>query len=179
MDMVDAPTRRTHGAAGHRGRAGATAKRGGMAARCRPRVLRSAADVPPPLIDVFLAEMARRLSHTPEARACVGLSLAFVTSDVAVRPARYEVRSGGVVAMGRDIGLPSTFTFQSDAETFDNVLRGRQSALVALLRRHIRFDGSFTRVRTLLCMLPALQCAYAATRSQVIARNRQRYVFAF
>lgn len=144
-----------------------------------PQVLHRAAEVPPAVIDVFLVEMAERLSRTPEARACVGLSFAFITSDVAVRPARYEVRSGGIVAVSRAAGRPATFTFLADAETFDNVLRGRRSALLALLQRHIRCDGSFSRIRALLCMLPALQQAYAATRSQVIARNRQRYVFAF
>lgn len=177
MNAVQTLTRGTETAVRHPARTRSDRRR--PVHHKRPCVLRSAAEVPPPVIDVFLTEMAERLSHTPEARACVGLSFTFVTSDVPVSPARYEVRRGGAIAMRRDARVPSTFTFLSDAETFDNVLRGRQSALVALLQRHIRFDGSFIRIRALLRMLPALQEAYGATRMQMIARNRQRYVFAF
>ncbi|MGH7686821.1 MAG: hypothetical protein ACREN2_08400 [Candidatus Dormibacteria bacterium] len=146
------------------------------ARRC---VIRSAAEVPPPLVDAFIAEMARRMSGTPEARACVGLSFTFISRDVDVLPARYEVRRNGTVAVRRGESLPATFTLVSDAGTFDGVLRGRESALVALLRRHIRLDGSFRRLRCLLRMMPAVQDAYAATREGMAVRHRARYDFAF
>lgn len=145
----------------------------------RRRVIRSAAEVPPVLIDGFITEMACRLSRTPEARACIGLSFAFVSYDVDVMPAVYEVRTGGVVALRRGASLPATFTFVSDANTFDSVLRGRSSAAVALLRRHIHLDGSLTRLHQLLRMLPAVQQAYAATREQMIEQYGGRYEFAF
>ncbi|HEX6537935.1 MAG TPA: hypothetical protein VF155_01985 [Candidatus Dormibacteraeota bacterium] len=144
-----------------------------------PHVIRSAADVPPPLVDAFIRDMARRMSGTPEARACVGLSFTFISSDVAVRPARYEVGRDGVIAVRRGDRLPATFTFVSDANTFDSVLRGRESALLALLRRHIRLDGSFHRIRCLLRMMPAVQDAYAATRDGMCVRYRTTYDFAF
>jgi hypothetical protein len=142
------------------------------------RVIHRAAEVPPPIIDEFLGDMAVRMSRTPEARACIGLSFTFVSRDVDVMPARYEVRRGGVVAVQRGGERPSTFTFVSDADTFDSVLRGRTSALVALVARRIHLDGSFSRVRALLRMLPAVQNAYEATREDMIAQYRQ-YEFAF
>lgn len=145
----------------------------------RRRVIRSAAEVPPALIDGFIGEMAARLSRTPEARECVGLSFAFVSYDVDVMRAVYEVRRGGVVALRRGASLPATFTFVSDAGTFDGVLRGQRSAVVALLRRHVHLDGSLTRLRQLLRMLPAVQQAYLATREHMIEQYRRRYEFAF
>lgn len=145
----------------------------------QPRVLHSAAEVPVPLLEDFIAEMAARLSRTPEARSCVGLSFTFITSDVAMPPARYEVGQGGLVAVRRSGSVPSTFTLVSKAETFDGVLRGRQSATAALLRHSIRVDGSLSRILALLRMLPALQQAYAATREQMMVRYSRRYSFAF
>jgi heme/copper-type cytochrome/quinol oxidase subunit 2 len=63
----------------------------------------------------------------------------FISSDVDVAPARYEVRSGGIVEL----------------------------------------NGSFSRFRTLLRMLPAVQQAYCATRSHMIEQHARRYEFAF
>lgn len=145
----------------------------------RRRVLRSAAEMPVPLIDACISEMADRLSRTPEAHACVGLSLAFVSSDVAVAPARYEVHEDGTVDVRRGCSLPSTFTFIAGANTFDSILRGQQSALLALLQGHVHMDGSLTRFRTLLRMLPAVQHAYCATRNHMIEQHARRYEFAF
>lgn len=145
----------------------------------RRPVIHCAAEVPPALIEGFICEMATRLSRTPEARACVGLSFAFVSCDVAVAPALYEVRSGGVVAVRRGTGRPATFTFVSDANTFDSVLRGRSSALVALLRRRVHLEGSLSRLRQLLRLLPAVQQAYGATREHMIEQHGRRFEFAF
>lgn len=147
--------------------------------RRHPCVIRSAAQVPPPLVDAFIGEMARRMSGTPEARACVGLSFTFVSRDVDVLPARYEIRRGGVVGVCRGESLPATFTFVSEADIFDGVLRGRESALLALVRRHIRLDGSFGRIRGLLRMMPAVQHAYTETRDSMTRRYRGNYDFAF
>ncbi|HEX6537844.1 MAG TPA: hypothetical protein VF155_01520 [Candidatus Dormibacteraeota bacterium] len=163
---------------------GAPQRRTATPPRCaqraaRPRVLHSAAEVPVPLLEDFIADMAVRLSRTPEARSCVGLSFTFVTSDVDMPPARYEVSEGGLVAVRHSGSVPSTFTLVSKAETFDGVLRGTQSATAALLRRSIRVDGSLSRILALLRMLPALQQAYAATREQMVARYSGRYRFAF
>ena len=147
--------------------------------RRRPVVIRNAADVPQVVVDAFTDDIARRLSGTPEARACVGLSFTFISRDARVLPVRYEVGPGGVVRARSGEHLPATFTFVADATTFDSVLRGRQSVLLALLQRHIRLDGSFLRVRALLAMMPAVQDAYAATRARMCILYRSRYSFAF
>jgi hypothetical protein len=146
--------------------------------RRRP-VIRSASEVPAPLIDAFIGEMAVRLSRTSEARACAGLSFAFVSYDVDVMPARYEVRRDGVVSVRRGASLPATFTFISSADTFDSILRGKRSALLALLQRHVHLDGSLTRLRQILRMMPAVQEAYEATREHMIEEHGCRYDFAF
>jgi hypothetical protein len=143
------------------------------------RVLRSAAEMPSPLIDFCITEMAQRLSRTPEARACAGLSFTFISRDVAVAPARYQVCSDGAVEVCRGKSLAATFTFLADADTFDSVLRGRESALLAILQRRVHMEGSLTRFRSLLRMLPAVQEAYCATRLHMIEQHARRYVFAF
>lgn len=142
-------------------------------------LIRSAAELPPEVIDAFVREMARRMSRTSEARACAGLSFTFISSDVDVPPARYDVDSDGVVRVRRGGELPATFTFAADAQTFDNVLRGRSSAMVALLRRHIRLHGSFRRVSALLRMMPAVYDAYAQARERMVERYGELYDFAF
>lgn len=147
--------------------------------RTRPIVIHSAAEVPVPLIDDFIDEMAAHLSRTREARACSGLTFTFISSDVAVAPARYEVSRSGVVRVQRGTSLPSTFTFLADAETFDSVLRGRRSVLLALLQRRIRLEGSFSRLRTLLRLMPAVQAAYVASRAHMTLQHSGRYEFAF
>jgi hypothetical protein len=142
-------------------------------------LVRSAAELPPQVIDAFIREMARRMSGTPEARACAGLSFTFISCDVDVPPARYDVGRDGVVRVRRGDELPATFTFAADAQTFDDVLRGRSSAMVALLRRHIRLNGSLRRVSALLRMMPAVYLAYAQARERMVARYDGRYDFAF
>lgn len=142
-------------------------------------LIHSAAELPPQVSDAFIREMARLMSRTPEARACAGLSFAFIARDVDVPAARYEVESDGLVRVRRGRELPATFTFAADAQTFDNVLRGRSNAMVALLRRHIRLDGSFRHVSALLRMMPAVYAAYAQARERMVARYGERYDFAF
>lgn len=142
-------------------------------------LIRSAAELPPQVVDAFVREMARRMSRTPEARACIGLSFTFISCDVDLPAARYEVDSDGVVHVHRGRQLPATFTFAADAQTFDNVLRGRTSAMAALLRRNIRLQGSWRRVTSLLRLMPAVYVAYAQAREQMVARYGERYDFAF
>ena len=142
-------------------------------------LIQSAAELPAQVTDAFIREMARLMSHTPEARACAGLSFTFISCDVDMPPARYDVDADGVVRVRRGRELPATFTFAADAQTFDDVLRGRSSAMVALLRRHIRLDGSFRRVSALLRMMPAVYAAYAQARERMVARYGELYDFAF
>lgn len=148
-------------------------------ARNHAIVIRSAAELPPPVIDAFITEMATHMSRTPEARSCVGLSFTFISSDVDVPPARYEVGRGGVIHVRRGDRIASTFTFAADADTFDSVLRGSSSAIAALLRRDMRASGSLRRISSLLRMMPALHLAYAQSRERLDARYRSRYRFAF
>lgn len=159
----------------------AAAIRRGSHVACAHRavLIQSAAELPPQVSDAFIREMARLMSHTPEARACAGLSFAFIASDLDAPPARYAVDTDGFVRVRRGRALPATFTFAADAQTFDNVLRGRSSAMVALLRRHVRLEGSFRHVSALLRMMPAVYAAYAQARERMVARYGELYDFAF
>ncbi|HET9052429.1 MAG TPA: hypothetical protein VFO60_12065 [Candidatus Dormibacteraeota bacterium] len=141
----------------------------------RRRVLRTAAEVPVALVEEIADDMAVRLSGTVEARSCAGLSFSYVVSDRRVPRYRYAVGEGGGVTLTRRDSAPSTFVFTATVGTFDDVLRGRASALVCLLTGRVHLTGSFLRIRSLLRLMPAVERAYVAARRSVIDRHADRY----
>ena len=145
----------------------------------RRRVLRRAAEVPSALVDEMVEDMAVRMDRSPEARRCTGLSFSFAVTDRRLATARYEVGTAGEVSLTRDDPSPSTFSFAAETDVFDAVLRGHQSALGALLRGRIRLHGSFSHVRAILRMMPAVTRSYVAARTALIERYNRRYDFRF
>lgn len=138
-----------------------------------------ATDLPVELVDEVIEEMAARMSGSAEARSCTGLSFAFTVTDHPVLPARYAVGQRGRVTLTRDDDTPATFHFESTAETFDMVLSGQQNALVAVLRRRIRLQGSLPHIRELMRMLPSVHRAYSQARLGLAERHAERYDFRF
>ena len=145
----------------------------------RRRVLRSAADVPVTVVEEIADDMAVRLDGTAEARTCAGLSFAYVVSDRRVPRYRYDVGDGGSVTLTRRDAAPATFVFTATVGTFDDVLRGRANALLALVTGRVRLQGSFLRIRGLLRMMPAVERCYVAARDAAIERHADRYDFRF
>jgi len=145
----------------------------------RRRVLRAAGDVPVEFIDEVVERMASSMSGGAEARRCDGLSFAFEIIDRPVARLRYGVADGGVVTLSRDSEEGSTFTFEGDAETLDDVLRGTRNALTAILGGGIRMHGSLWHIRGLLRMMPAVERAYVAAREEMIERHSDRFDFRF
>jgi hypothetical protein len=145
----------------------------------RRRVLPSAAEVPASLVDEIIDDMAVRMSGSAEARRCQGLSFTFEISDIDIRPARYAVASRGAVRLTRSRTAASTFSFTGPADAFDGILRGRQSALSAILGRRVRLRGSLLHLRQILRMLPAVHRAYNDARDALIERYRDHYDFRF
>ena len=145
----------------------------------RRRVLRSASEVPAALVDEIIDDMAARMSGSPEARNCEGLSFSFEIEDLGVRPARYAVGGRGLVRLSRGGRAASTFSFTGPAEAFDRILRGQQNALTAILGRRIRLRGSLLHLRQITRMLPAVHRAYNDARDALIERNRDGYDFRF
>jgi putative sterol carrier protein len=150
-----------------------------MEERRRRRVLRSAAEVPVALVEEIVDDMAARMSGTPEARACVGLSFTYVLEGRRLPRYRYEIGADGAVSLTRDDASASTFTFSGDSDTFDSVLRGQSNALKALLTGHVRLHGSLWHVRGLLRMMPAVERAYSLSRDAMVRRHEDRYDFRF
>ena len=150
-----------------------------MEARRRRRVLHSAADVPTALVEEIVDDMAVRMSRTPEARACIGLSFTYVLEGRRLPRYRYVIGAEGAVALSRDDPSASTFTFSSDSDTFDAVLRGQSNALKALLTGRVRLHGSLWHVRQLLRMMPAVERAYSLSREAMLRRHEDRYDFRF
>lgn len=150
-----------------------------MTAPPRPRILRRAVEVPEALVDEMLLDMAKRMTATPEARRCDGLSFTFAVSDRSIPTSRYSVGARGRVSLTRGDDRVSTFTFTGETDTFDAVLRGMESAIAALIRRRIRLHGSFSHVRSLLRMMPAVTRAYNDARAALIERHQERYDFRF
>jgi hypothetical protein len=142
-------------------------------------ILASATELPVELIDEVIEEMAVRMSGSAEARNCDGLSFTFTVSDHSVAPARYAVGRGGRVGLTRADPAPASFHFSGPADVFDTVLRGRQNALAALLRRRIHLSGSLSHVRQLLRMMPSVHRAYEDARQGMIDRHTDRYEFRF
>jgi hypothetical protein len=151
-----------------------------MAERSRGRVtIRSAGDLPAVLIDEVIVEMADRMSGTPEARRCAGLSFTFIVTEHTVAPARYGVSRGGRVRLTRNGSAPASFHFKGPADIFDSVLRAHQSALWALLRGRIHMRGSLPHIRQLLRMMPSVERAYAESRRGLIERHASDYEIRF
>ena len=141
--------------------------------------MHSATDLPAELVDEVIAEMATRMSGSPEARSCVGLSFTFTVTDHSVRPAHYAIGRGGRVVLTRDDASEASFHFSGRAEVFDTVLRGHQNALAAVLRRRIHLSGSLSHLRQLLRMMPSVHRAYEDSRQALMERHASRYDFRF
>lgn len=150
-----------------------------MEARRRRRVLRSAEEVPAALIEEIVDDMAARMSGTPEARACVGMSFTYALEGRRLPRFRYAIGADGAVSLTRDDDAPSTFTFSADSDTFDAVLRGQSNALKALLTGRVRLHGSLWHLRQLLRMMPAVERAYTLSREAMLRRHEDRYDFRF
>lgn len=145
----------------------------------RRRVLRSAADVPIAVVEEMADDMAVRLDGTPEARRCAGLSFAYVVSDRRLPLYRYDVGDGGSVTLTRSDTAPATFVFTATIGAFDEVLRGRANALLALVTGRVRLEGSLLRIRGLLRIMPVVERCYVAARDAAIERHAERYDFRF
>ena len=150
-----------------------------MEARRRRRVLHGASEVPVPLIEELVEDMAVRMEATDEARQCAGLSFTYVLEGRRVPRFRYAVAEGGHVLLTRDDASTSTFTFTGDVDTFDAVLRGQANALKALLTGRVRLHGSLWHIRGLLRMMPAVERAYTQARAAMVERHQDRYDFRF
>jgi putative sterol carrier protein len=150
-----------------------------MAAAPSRKVLTSAAEVPVPLVDEVIVDMASRMEGTEESRRCAGLSFAFEILDLPLKPARYAVGEAGSIILTRSITDGATFIFRAHSEVFDEVLRGHASALGAILSRRIHMHGSLLHVRGLMRMMPAVNRAYADARDSLVDRHRHRYDFRF
>lgn len=145
----------------------------------RPRVLRSAAEVPIALVDEIIEDMAERMSGTDEARRCQGLSFRYRVTDRRIAAARYDVGAGGSISLSRDDKGSCTFTFTGESEAFDQILRGQANALAAVMTRRVHMHGSLWHIRGLLRMMPAVNRAYSDAREAMIARHADRYDFRF
>jgi putative sterol carrier protein len=150
-----------------------------METRRRRRVLRSATEVPVPLVEELVADMAVRMDGTDEARQCAGLSFTYVLEGRSMPRFRYAVGDGGQVLLTRDDAASSTFTFAGDVDTFDAVLRGQANALKALLTGRVRLHGSLWHIRGLLRMMPVVERAYTQARAAMVERHLDSYDFRF
>lgn len=150
-----------------------------METRRRRRVLHGASEVPVPLVEELVEDMAVRMAGTDEARKCAGLSFTYVLEGRRLPRYRYAVGDGGRVSLTRDDASSSTFTFVGDVDTFDSVLRGQTNALKALLTGRVRLHGSLWHIRGLLRMMPAVERAYTQARAAMFERHQDRYDFRF
>jgi hypothetical protein len=127
----------------------------------------------------MIENMAALMHGSHEARQCEGLSFTFSVSDRRLPNARYAVGARGAVSVSRDDHRPSTFTFTGETDRFDAVLRGMDSAIVALVRRRVHLRGSMSHILSLLRMMPAVTRAYNQARETLIERYAAMYDFRF
>jgi hypothetical protein len=127
----------------------------------------------------MIEEMAVLMSGSPEARQCEGLSFTFSVIDRRMPNARYVVGARGAVSVSRADRRASTFTFTGETDRFDAILRGMESAFVALVRRRIHLRGSMSHILSLLRMMPVVTRTYMEARAALIERHTATYEFRF